>query len=129
MPPLENPRHERFAQELAKGKTQEEAHESAGYKPDRGNAARLANDDSIVQRVAQIQERGAIRAEITVATLTERLMRIADQGEHFGSESGLQVSRASLMDAAKLNGLVLDRKLTAEASIEDVVQALDAGED
>ena len=33
--PLKNPRHERYAQELAKGKSQAEAYEAAGYKPSR----------------------------------------------------------------------------------------------
>jgi phage terminase small subunit len=35
MPVLSNPKHERFAQELAKGKTADEAYQLAGCKPNR----------------------------------------------------------------------------------------------
>ena len=35
MAPLRNTKHERFAQELAEGKSTSEAYEAAGYKPDR----------------------------------------------------------------------------------------------
>jgi len=38
VPPLDNPRWERFAQELAKGKTACEAYVLAGYKANDGNA-------------------------------------------------------------------------------------------
>lgn len=71
MPVLSNPRHERFAQELAKGKSAIEAHQEAGYSPNRGNASTLANDQSILKRVAELQERGAIKAEVTAASLIE----------------------------------------------------------
>lgn len=71
MPALANARHERFAQELAKGKSQDEAYELAGFKPDRGNAARLTANDSVRTRLAELQERGAIKAEVTAASLIE----------------------------------------------------------
>ena len=47
MPLLDNPKHEIFAQELAKGATQEEAYETAGYKPSRQHASRLATNGNI----------------------------------------------------------------------------------
>lgn len=109
MPILSNPRHERFAQELAKGKSADEAYQEAGYKPDRGNASRLTAKDSIRTRVNEIQNRGAIRAELTVASITENLMRIAEKAEQLGEASGLAVARAAQMDAAKLNGLIVER--------------------
>jgi phage terminase small subunit len=40
MPILENPKHERLAQEHAKGKAADEAYQLAGYTENRGNAAR-----------------------------------------------------------------------------------------
>jgi phage terminase small subunit len=52
---LTNPRHELFAQELAKGKSATEAHTLAGYKPCRQNAARLTTNDDIRARLAEIQ--------------------------------------------------------------------------
>jgi hypothetical protein len=62
MPILQNPRHERFAQELAKGKTADEAYAAAGYKPDRGPASGLAANGNIRARVAELQAIGAEEA-------------------------------------------------------------------
>lgn len=109
MPALENPKHERFAQELAKGKTQAEAYKEAGYIGDETAACRLSRNVKVTGRVAEIQERAAVRAEITVASITERLMRLADKGESLNEAAGFSVARAAAMDAAKLNGLVVDK--------------------
>lgn len=117
MPTLPNAKHERFAQELAKGATADEAYQAAGYKPDRGNASRLTANDSVQTRVAEIQERAAVRAEITVADLTKRLLAIAAKSETADEAPMLNVARASLMDAAKLNGLVID-KVKADVKAE-----------
>lgn len=126
MPPLDNPKHERFAQELAKGKTADEAYAVAGYAPDRGNASRLTANDSVATRVAAIQERAAVRAEITVASITENLMRLAKKGEDLSEAPGLSVARAAWMDAAKLNGLVVDKSLSATTTVEDMLDAIAA---
>ena len=121
---LANPKHERFAQELAKGKTQIEAYENAGYQPNPSAASRLADDVKICERVAAIQERAAIRAEVTLASITENLARIAQKAELLDDASGLSVARASNMDIAKLHGLVTD-KTKAEVTVTQE-QALDA---
>lgn len=68
MPALKNAKHERFAQELAKGETADAAYENAGYSPNRGNATRLKANESVAARVAEIQGKAAARAEITVAS-------------------------------------------------------------
>jgi phage terminase small subunit len=73
---LKNSRHEAFAQALAKGKTADEAYQDAGYKPSRGNAARLKANESIRARVAEITSRGADRAEIDVARVLTELSRV-----------------------------------------------------
>jgi phage terminase small subunit len=54
MPTLKNPKHELFAQELAKGTTAEKSYEAAGFKPSRHNAATLARKQHILDRVAQV---------------------------------------------------------------------------
>lgn len=51
---LTNPRHERFAQELAAGKSALQAYELAGYKNGQKNAHRLGSDEGILGRVAEI---------------------------------------------------------------------------
>ena len=124
MPALPNPRHERFAQELAKGLGQTEAYVAAGYKENRSAASRLADDVNVCERVSEIQERGAIRAEITVAGLTEELQSLAAMAKDMESESGVQAARACLMDAAKLNGLVVDKSVQAQSSVEDVLERI-----
>ena len=106
---LTNPKHELFAQGLAKGLTQAEAYERAGYVGDFTAASRLSSNVKVAARVAELQARAAARVEITVAGLTERLLRLADTAESLGDASGVQASRASLMDAAKLNGLITDK--------------------
>jgi phage terminase small subunit len=109
MPALENAKHERFAQALAKGKSATEAYVLAGYKDNDGNAATLKGNQRVADRVAEILERAATRVEVTVASITESLLRIAKKGEALEESAGLQVARASYMDAAKLNGLVVDQ--------------------
>lgn len=54
---LKNAKHERFAQNLAAGMSLLDAHEDAGFKPDRGNAHRLQHKDDIVQRVSDILDK------------------------------------------------------------------------
>ncbi len=56
MPVLKNARHGKSAQELAKGKTADDAYAAAGFKPDRGNASRLQHKENIVQRVTELLE-------------------------------------------------------------------------
>lgn len=69
MPVLSNPRHERFAQELAKGKTADDAYVTAGYKENRHNASTLRTNQTISNRVTEIQSRAAARVEVTRASL------------------------------------------------------------
>ena len=68
---IQNSRHERFAQELAAGKTADAAYEAAGYQKHRGNAARLSANEHVKDRVREIQAIGAERAAITVQSLIE----------------------------------------------------------
>lgn len=110
MPVLSNPKHEIFAQLIARGRTQAEAYEEAGYRPSEPNASRLTSNEKVGARIAEIQGRAAIRTEVSVASITERLLAIAKKAEGVSEAPMLSVARASLMDAAKLNGLVVDKK-------------------
>ena len=51
---LQNARHERVAQNLAKGMSADASHTAAGYKPSRQNAARMSAYDDIRGRVAEL---------------------------------------------------------------------------
>lgn len=76
MPVLKNPKHELFAQQLAKGKTADEAYILAGYKANRGNAANLKANQNISTRVKEILDRAAARVEISQARVLEELAKI-----------------------------------------------------
>jgi phage terminase small subunit len=119
VPALDNARHERFAQSLAKGRSQSEAYAEAGYAANDGNAARLKGNERVLARVAEILDHAAIRTEISVASITQRLLAIASKGERSDDAPMLQAARASLMDAAKLNGLVVDK---SDAKVAATVQ-------
>jgi len=63
---LPNPKHERFAQELAKGKSADESYTLAGFSPNRGNASVLKHKQNILDRVTEIlDERESIHAQAT----------------------------------------------------------------
>ena len=79
MPALDNPRHERFAQALASGKSASEAYVVAGYKGHRQNASRMMADDDIASRVRELTERAAEKAVLTKAWVIERLMTNAER--------------------------------------------------
>jgi hypothetical protein len=51
MPPLDNAKHERFAQALAAGKHAVDAYEVAGYRRNRGHASTLRKDPKLLKRV------------------------------------------------------------------------------
>lgn len=106
MAALKNTRHERFAQELAKGKSQAEAYELAGYKASRSAAARLAADVNICERVATMQKGAAERAEITVADIAKQL----DEDRAFARKmKSASAAVAATMGKAKVLGLVVDK--------------------
>lgn len=128
MPPLSNAKHEAFVQELAKGRTQAEAYAKAGYKPSEQHACRLASSGKVQARLAEMQEKVAVRTEITVATITANLARISQKAEGLIEASGLSVARAAQMDIAKLNGLVIDKSLNATTTLEELLDRLPGAE-
>src|SRR5262245_52090325 len=74
---LKSVKRERFAQELAKGKIQVEAAETAGYSGDPGNASYLAKLPEVSDRVQEITSKAADKAELTVAKKMEEAGKIA----------------------------------------------------
>jgi hypothetical protein len=121
MPTLQNSRHERFAQGLARGLTQAQAHAEAGYCGLPSAACRLFKNPMVQVRIAEIMERAAARAEITVELVTENLVRIAGKAEDTDGAPGLNVARAAWMDTAKLNGLLVDRSEAPGSNVTWVI--------
>jgi len=76
MPVLKNTRREKFAHASAKGNTVEQAYVAGGFKANRGNAAHLNANESVQDRVAEIQGKGALKAEATVERVLKELSRI-----------------------------------------------------
>lgn len=74
MPILENPRHERFAQGLAKGLSASEAYEAAGFKPSRAAASRLSTKVNVQERVKELQGRVVEGIQISKQWVMEQLV-------------------------------------------------------
>jgi len=77
VPTLQNPKHEQFAQERAKGKSLVVAYERAGYLPQRQNASHLMTRDDVSARVAELTNGAAREAKIDIDRAMLELSRIA----------------------------------------------------
>lgn len=104
MPVLANPKHELFAQELAKGKTADAAYVSAGYSPNRGNATTLKANQSILDRVEELLSGAAARAEVTV----ESLIAEAEQCRSAALEAG---QFSAVIAAVKEKGILSGKRM------------------
>ena len=76
MPALPNPKHEVFANQVARGKTLGEAYVIANYKEDDGNASNLASKPEIAARIQEITSMVAARAMVTGERVLAELARI-----------------------------------------------------
>ncbi len=106
MPILPNARQERFAQELAKGKTADEAYVLAGYKKNDGNAARLKGNERILERLGELQNRAAKRAEVTVESLIEEAEEVRKLAVQEGQFSA---AIAAIKEKGVLSGKRVER--------------------
>ena len=76
MAKLNNTKHEKFAQAVAKGMPAEAAYKEAGYKPNRHNVSRLNTKDHIVARVAWLTRHGTQDIEPEMPRVLEELARL-----------------------------------------------------
>lgn len=77
MTPLTNAKHERFAQEIAKGATTEDAYSYAGYSPSLKNAQRLKAREDIRDRIEGILREAAEKNGVTVERIVQEMATIA----------------------------------------------------
>ena len=105
MPVLDNPRHEAFAQALAKGKSATDAYQEAGYKGDRTAASRLSSNVNIGQRVAELQEMVADRVVVDREWVLSKLIENAKNNQ----ESNPNASNKALELIGKELGMFIDR--------------------
>jgi hypothetical protein len=134
MPTLDNPKHEAFAQAVAKGSSNREAYKAAGYSTKSDtvtdvNASRLLADARVASRVRELQEASAEEAVVTAADLSAQLEAIRKKAED-ANQFGAAVQAA--MGRAKLHGLIIDKaqvdatvtELPAEARKARIAQLL-----
>lgn len=106
MPALKNARHERFAQELAKGKSKAGAYKAAGFEGDRTAACRLSTRVNIQRRVAELKAKAAEKVIVTVADIAQQL----DEDREFARELESPAAAVSAtMGKAKVLGLLEDK--------------------
>lgn len=110
MPPLSNPRHERFAIHIVKGLSHPEAYLKAGFQTSKANAkpnaARLLRDDAVQLRVKELQLKQAERLNIDVDLLVNELddmLKLATKVKHPAAGVG------AILGKAKLLGLIVEK--------------------
>lgn len=128
MPALQNPKHELYAQGLAKGKTADEAYVIAGYKQNRKNASRLKANEDILDRIAQLRQGASQRAEITLESLLREASEIQAAAH---ADKQYSAATAAFTAKAKLAGLWVDRSETENVNTNYVVSGdpVDSAED
>ena len=107
MPVLKNARHEKFAQELAKGKSQVEAYRLAGFKPNESHASRLVANGKVAARVAELKAAAAEKAVVTAADIARQL----DEDREFARQLEAPAAAVSAtMGKAKVLGLIIEKR-------------------
>ena len=121
--PLENPRYERFACELAKGSSQYVAYHVAGFTPNRGNATRLNANESVKARVAWIKEQAATDTILTIQEKRKFLAKVVrtpignvDQDSDLCQEFARTADSIRFKMPDKLAAIRLDNDLAGDGS-------------
>jgi phage terminase small subunit len=119
MPVLDNARHERFAQELAKGKTADEAYSLAGFSANRGNAVRLKANESVSARVIELK---AAAADDTICTIRDIATQL-DEDRQFAKEcEAPSACVAATMGKAKVLGFLTDKVRLTDKDGDDLLK-------
>lgn len=136
MPVLKNPKHERFAQEIAAGTQIAVAFEKAGYSPSPNNAHRLKAHPQIrlrieellkvgEARVVQVLEKAALTREWVIDRLVENVERAMQHKEVMqgGKPTGEYVYDGSVANKAlellgKELGMFVERRISANLDLE-----------
>jgi len=87
MPPLQNHRHEAFAQALAKGMPANRAYVEAGYVYSEPNASKLTRNAKVKARLQEFIDAAAKRATVTRASLIEECQKICELAVRDGQYS------------------------------------------
>jgi len=106
--PLNNQRHERFAQLIAQGKSATSAYIEAGYSETGAdaNASRLIGNDSVAARIQHLKAAAAQQAVVTAQMALEQLA-IEMAGTGPDTSSGARTKAAELI--LKYHGAFTER--------------------
>jgi hypothetical protein len=133
MPVLKNPKHERFAVELANGSTKTEAHKRAGYLGDRTAASHLSTRLDIRERVEEIRCGIAARVvashEVTLEGLLKEAAEIqsaAFAAGQFAAANNALIARAklALLWVERSERTVLDRRDLSDYTDEELLKMI-----
>lgn len=119
---LGNPKHELFAQALAEGKTADEAYQLAKYKANSGNASRLKGNESILQRVEELQQKAAERVMVSIESITKQFLEDRSCAREW-EQAGAMVSATEKI--GKLHGLFVDRSEVEQNSNVTITDMID----
>lgn len=103
---LKNAKHERFAQAVADGNTVDESYVIAGYSRNRGNAARLNANESVIARVREILEARRQQSDVTIESMTKRFNKAVKNADERGADAAVM---AGLNTLAKMHGLITEK--------------------
>jgi len=124
---LKNPRHERYAQLVARGKPMSRAYVAAGYRPDRANARRLTTFDHVRRRITAIRKE---HERMTKRTKEEHFARMLDREEKAESQGKDQFAQKCAMDYALVMGWITTKQevktvdAAVSARLEEVLATL-----
>jgi len=117
LPILNNPRHERFAQGLAAGKSASVAYVEAGFKANDGNASTLKGNQKVQDRVAELQARAVDGVLLTKAWVIEQLIDNVKRAKSGDKFDGATANRAVELLGKEL-GMFIERRQDVPASAD-----------
>lgn len=107
MPILDNPRHEKFAQNLAKGMAAGEAYVGAGYKHSPASATRLSKQVKIQERIRELQQVAVRETEVSATWVMKRLIAVHEAAmegqpvlDRYGNPTGSRLQNLSAANKA-----------------------------
>lgn len=114
------PKQTKFVEEYLVDLNATQAAIRAGYsaRTAQEQSSRLLSNVMVRAAINERQAEVAKDTNLTVASITAKLLSISEQAEKMDSAPGLNVARQALMDAAKLNGLVIETQETVTRSPE-----------
>lgn len=115
------PKQQRFVEEYLIDLNATQAAIRAGFSAAtaKQQGSRLLSDVDIRAAIERQRMAVAERMEVTIASITNRLISLADKAEALDNAPGMSVARQAVMDVAKINGLVVDTSEVLTRSPEE----------